>query len=114
MGKSGKRIVVWLTINEDQEEAFNSWYQHEYIPRFVKQVPGIHAVSRWQIPGTHTYLTVYDLDPGTDWEELHRALRDPGRITDRETWHRWEVGSLTDFRDGFFEQVFEYPLSPRL
>lgn len=103
-----KRLVVWLNVDPEHEQAFNAWYQNDYIPRFVQQVPGIAAVSRWRAPGTSTYLTIYDLDDRVSWDALQRALRDPARTAAREEWHRWEVAHLTDFRDGFFEKVFEH------
>ncbi len=103
-----KRLVVWLTVKPEHEQAFNHSYQDDYIPRFVQQIPGIQAVSRWRVPGTTTYMTVYDLDPNLTQEELVKALRNPARDADRAEWHRWEESYLEDFRDGFFEQVFEY------
>jgi hypothetical protein len=103
-----KRLVVWLTIDPEQEEAFNRWYQEDYIPRFVRQIPGIQAVTRWCIPATTTYLTVYELDPDLTMDELTAALRNPDREADRAAWGEWEEVYLTDFRDGFFERVFEY------
>lgn len=108
-----KRLVVWLTVEPGQDQAFNRWYQEDYIPRFVQQVPGITAVSRWRVPGTTTYMTMYDLDDNVTVDALQRALRDPARNVDREVWHRWETAHLTDFRDGFFEKVFEHIPSRR-
>jgi hypothetical protein len=103
-----KKLAVWLTVAPDQEEAFTHWYQDDYIPRFVKQIPGITAVSRWKIPGTTTYMTVYDLDPDLKQEELLASLRNPGRDAERKEWNDWEHAHLSDFRDGFFEQVYSY------
>lgn len=103
-----KRLVVWLTVDPVQEQAFNQWYQEEYIPRFVQQMPGIESVSRWRMPGTTTYLTIYELDRGLLFDEFTAALRAPEREADRKAWHAWEEEHLTDFRDGFFERVFEY------
>lgn len=103
-----KRLVVWLTVTPEREHDFNRWYEQDYIPRFVKQIPGINAVSRWRVPGTTTYLTIYDLADATTLETLRDALRSPARHADREEWHRWETAHLTDFRDGFFEKVFEH------
>ena len=103
-----KRIVVWLTIDPDKEGEFNEWYEGEYIPRFTTQIPGIQAVTRWRIPETSTYLTVYDLNSELTVDELNTALRNPDRKTDKEAWLQWETTYITDFRDGFFENVFEY------
>jgi len=108
-----KRLVVWLTVESSQEQAFNRWYQEDYIPRFVKQVPGIKTVSRWHLPDTTTYLTIYDFEDDVTLEALQQALRNPARNADREEWHRWETVHLTDFRDGFFEKVLEHMPAPR-
>ena len=103
-----KKIVVWLTIDPAKEDEFNEWYYEEYIPRFTRQIPGIQAVSRWRIPETSTYLTVYDLDSDLTMDELNSALGSPDRKMDKEAWLEWETKYVTDFRDGFFERVFEY------
>lgn len=103
-----KRLAVWLNVQADQEEAFNHWYQDEYIPRFVGQIPGITSVSRWKVPGSTTYMTLYELDADLSQEQLLAALRDPARNADREEWNKWEHAYLSDFRDGFFEQTYAY------
>ena len=110
---AAKRLVVWLQVEPAQEQAFNRWYQEDYIPRFVQQIPGIASVSRWRLPGTTTYLTIYDLEDHVILEALQQALRNPARNADREEWHRWETAYLSDFRDGFFEKVFEHTPSRR-
>jgi len=103
-----KQLVVWLTVAPDQEEAFTRWYQDDYIPRFVTQIPGIRRVTRWKVPATTTYMTIYDLEPNLTQEELLTALRNPVRDADRAEWNQWEHACLSDFRDGFFTQVYEY------
>ena len=103
-----KRLVVWMTIDPAQEEAFNRWYQEDYIPRFTREIPGIQGVTRWRIPSTTTYLTVYELDPDLTKDELTSALRSPDRKAESATWREWEEAYITDFSDGFFESVFEY------
>jgi hypothetical protein len=103
-----KQLVVWLTVAPEQEEAFTRWYQEDYIPRFVTQIPGIRRVTRWQVPGTTTYMTIYDLDPELTQEQLLTALRNPAREADRAEWDEWEHAYLSDFKDGFFNQVYDY------
>jgi hypothetical protein len=107
-----RRIVVWLTVAADKEDEFNHWYEDEYIPRFVTQIPGIQGVTRWKIDGTQTYMTVYDLVPGVDFDDVTEALRSPSRDVERDAWREWEHAHLEDFRDGFFGQVYEYVADP--
>lgn len=104
----GKRIVVWLTVDPQKEAEFNRWYQDDYMPRFAKKVPGIRSITRWRIPQTTTYLSVYDLDQDLSWDDFKAALKNPARDADRAEWHEWEVSALTEFHDGLFDQVFEY------
>ncbi len=103
-----KKLVVWLNVDPAKEESFNQWYQDDYIPRFVQQIPGIIHVSRWNVPGTQTYLTIYELDPETTEAALMAALKNPARQAERDEWNEWEHAFLSDFRDGFFEQTFSY------
>jgi hypothetical protein len=103
-----RRIVVWLTAAEDHEEEFNRWYEQDYIPRFVQQIPGIERVTRWKTgDGSRTYITEYELTPGADFEDVAEALRSPDREADRTAWKQHE-DRLPDFRDGLFVQVFEH------
>lgn len=103
-----RRIVVWLSVAPEKEQDFNDWYEQQYIPRFVTQIPGVKSVSRWKIEGTETYMTVYDLEPGADFDDVSQALGSSARDADRDEWKRWEQGYLEDFRDGFFSQTYEY------
>jgi hypothetical protein len=103
-----KRLAVWLNVDPQREDEFNRWYQDDYIPRFVKQIPGIKHVTRWKVPGTNTYMTMYDLAEDMTQEKLMTALRNPARNAERDEWHQWEVSAHSDFRDGYFEQVFEH------
>lgn len=102
-----RRIVVWLTASAEHEAEFNRWYEQEYIPRFVQQIPGIQHVTRWKAEDALTYITEYELTPGADFAEVTRALKAPDRDADRAAWTEHE-GRLPDFRDGFFAQVFDY------
>ena len=100
------RLVVWLTVGEAEEEEFNCWYEDEYIPKVLTQIPGIEHVSRWRMPDAPTYLTIYDFEDGARIEDAVEAVRAPTRAAEREAWHEWEDRALSDFRDGFFAQTF--------
>jgi hypothetical protein len=105
-GSSNRRLVVWLSVAPDQEEAFNRWYQDEYIPRFLMQIPGIKKASRWRVPDSSIYLTIYDLEAAEGFDDVVAALRSPERDRERNQWLRWQHSALTDFRDGLFEETF--------
>lgn len=101
-----KRLVVHFVVTPDQEDAFNEWYEKEYIPRFVREIPGVERVSRWRTPGTTSYLTVYDLDPAVELPRVSAAISDPSRDGDRQEWRKWETSALSAFHDGLYEETF--------
>jgi hypothetical protein len=101
-----KRLVVHFRVAPDQENDFNEWYENEYIPRFVREIPDIDSVSRWKTPDAPGYLTIYDLDPAADLQKVSEAISSPSRDNDRQTWHKWETSALSAFHDGLYEETF--------
>jgi antibiotic biosynthesis monooxygenase (ABM) superfamily enzyme len=86
-------LFVQMTAKPDQEAAFNAWYESEYIPAFVRDIPGIVRARRFATlspdgNGTHSYLTIYEF---TDEAALHRGL-DVMKSRDewRKLWKHWE------------------------
>jgi len=58
-------LFVQITIKQEEEQAFNAWYDHEYIPAFVRDIPGVVRGRRFVTlttgeKGAHTYLTLYE------------------------------------------------------
>lgn len=98
-------LFVQMTARPDQEAAFNQWYEQEYIPAFVRDIPGIVRARRFvtlsaDAAGTHTYLTVYEF---RDEAALHRGLDVmKSREAWRKAWKEWEGRAVASISDGLF------------
>jgi len=98
-------LFVQMTVKVDQEAAFNRWYEHEYIPAFARDIPGIAQARRFvtlspDAAGVHTYLTIYEF---TDEAALHRGLEVmKSREAWRKAWKDWEQRAVASIADNLF------------
>ena len=99
-------LFIQMTAKADQEQAFNTWYENEYIPAFVRDIPGIVRARRFVAlspgaDGRHSYLTMYEF---TDEAALHHGL-DVMKTRDewRKAWKDWEGKAVSSITDGLFK-----------
>lgn len=98
-------LFVQMTIKTDQETAFNRWYEDEYIPAFVREVPGIAQCRRFvtvapDAGGVNTYLTIYEF---TDQAALTRGMEVmKSREVWRKAWKEWEQRAVATISDNLF------------
>jgi hypothetical protein len=94
-----------MTAKPEYEAAFNRWYEDEYIPAFVRDIPGIVRGRRFatlspDAAGGHTYLTIYEF---TDEAALHKGLDVmKSRESWRSLWKEWEARAVASISDGLF------------
>ena len=104
-------LFVQMTAKPDQEEAFNAWYEREYIPAFVRDIPGIVRARRFATlsdnDNTRSYITIYEF---TDEPALHRGL-DVMKSRDewRKSWKEWEGKAVSSISDGLFKTTTHVP-----
>ena len=57
-------FVVKATIRQDQEEAFNRWYNQEHVPQFLRWKGAVSARRYRALMGedTYQYMAVYELE----------------------------------------------------
>jgi hypothetical protein len=97
-----------MTLKPGHEETFNSWYEKEYIPAFVRDVPGITLARRFvslsaDEKGSHRYLTLYEFP---DEAALHRGMevmksREPWR----KAWNEWAARSVASISDDLYRDT---------
>jgi antibiotic biosynthesis monooxygenase (ABM) superfamily enzyme len=97
-------LFIQMTATPDQEQAFNAWYEGEYIPAFVRDIPGIVRARRFVTlshdGGSHSYLTMYEF---TDEAALHRGLEVmKSRDEWRQAWKDWEGKAVASISDGLY------------
>jgi antibiotic biosynthesis monooxygenase (ABM) superfamily enzyme len=98
-------LFVQMTVKKGQETAFNQWYENEYIPAFVRDIPGVARGRRFVTlapdgSGTHTYLTIYEF---TNERAMHQGLEVmKSRETWRKAWKDWEHQAVASISDNLF------------
>jgi antibiotic biosynthesis monooxygenase (ABM) superfamily enzyme len=98
-------LFVQMTVKKDQESAFNAWYEREYIPAFVREVPGITRCRRFvtlapDANGVNTYLTIYEF---TNESAIQRGMEVmKSRETWRKAWKDWEHKAVVSISDSLF------------
>lgn len=98
-------LFVQMTAKPDQEQAFNAWYEGEYIPAFVRDIPGIVRARRFEslapeADGARSYLTIYEFESEP---ALHKGLDVmKSREQWRKLWKDWETRAVSSISDGLF------------
>jgi antibiotic biosynthesis monooxygenase (ABM) superfamily enzyme len=98
-------LFVHMTVKPEQETEFNRWYEEEYIPAFVRDIPGIVRARRFaslsaEGQDAHAYLTIYEF---ADESTLHRGLEVmKSRDEWRRSWKAWEGKAVASISDGLF------------
>jgi pyruvate dehydrogenase E2 component (dihydrolipoamide acetyltransferase) len=98
-------LFVQMTVKKDEAAAFNTWYETEYIPAFVREVPGITKCRRFVTlspdgQGVHTYLTIYEF---TDEAAITRGMEVmKSREGWRKAWKEWEQRAVASIADGLY------------
>jgi len=109
-------LFVEMTVKPDQEAAFNRWYESEYIPAFVREVPGITKCRRFVTlspddTGTHTYLTIYEF---TDERAIRRGMEVmKSRQAWRASWKEWEQKAVAHISDNLFRTTVNLQGQPQ-
>lgn len=105
-------LFVQMTAKPDQEQAFNAWYEGEYIPAFVRDIPGIVRARRFApLSGdgdsARSYLTIYEFQ---DESSLRRGLDVmKSREEWRKLWKEWEGKAVSSISDGLFRTTTHVP-----
>jgi antibiotic biosynthesis monooxygenase (ABM) superfamily enzyme len=105
-------LFIQMTAKADQEQAFNTWYESEYIPAFVRDIPGIVRARRFVSlspggEGTHSYLTMYEF---RDEAALHHGLDVmKSREEWRTAWKDWEGKAVASISDALFKTTVHVP-----
>jgi hypothetical protein len=96
---------VQMAVKNEQEAAFNRWYEDEYIPAFVRDVRGITRCRRFvtlspDANGGNSYPTIYEFTSQASIERGMDVME--SRETWRKAWKEWEQSSVTSISDNLF------------
>jgi hypothetical protein len=105
-------LFVQMTAKPDQEQAFNTWYESEYIPAFVRDIPGIVRARRFESltpegSGARSYLTIYEFESEP---ALRKGLDVMNSRADwKKLWKEWEGRAVSSISDGLFRTSTHVP-----
>ena len=87
---------VRLKVKPEAEEAFNRWYEGEYIPKLMRETPHFTAVRRYEgdIGGEKIFITDYETTTETMAEAI-AEMRAPERAEDNAAFYRWRDEAIT-------------------
>jgi hypothetical protein len=87
---------VRLKVKPEAEEAFNKWYEGEYIPKLMSETPHFTAVRRYEglMGGERVYLTDYETTTET-MDQAIAEMRVPERAADNAAFYRWRDEAIT-------------------
>ena len=80
----------------EHEAEFNAWYEGEYIPRLMSEVPHFTAVHRYagELDGERVYVTDYETT-SDDLELAIAEMRSPERAAVNAEFYRWRDRAIT-------------------
>lgn len=87
---------VRLKVKPEYEDAFNAWYEGEYIPKLMRETPHFTAVRRYvgESDGERLYLTDYETTTETI-DQAFREMRSPARQPDNAAFYQWRDRAIT-------------------
>src|SRR5438874_7240094 len=87
---------VRLKLKPEAEEAFNKWYEGEYIPKLMRETPHFTAVRRYEgsSDGDKLYVTEYETTAET-MDQAIAEMRAPARAADNAAFYRWRDEAIT-------------------
>ncbi|HZD66198.1 MAG TPA: hypothetical protein VE152_08885 [Acidimicrobiales bacterium] len=103
-------FLVTADVPETAEPAFAAWYQGEYLPRNVAEVPGWVAVRRYgsDRPQPRRTFVVYEAADEAGLARCLAAMRSGARVEENLAWHRWD--DVISHQDAAtFTPVFRWP-----
>jgi hypothetical protein len=111
-GPFGSRpfFMVTADITEAHEPEFSSWYEGEYLPGNVAEVPGWTAVRRYESHGREPRRTfvVYEAQDEAGLARCRGAMRGASRVQENLAWHRWD--DAISYQDAAtFRPIYRWP-----
>ncbi|MFO1080126.1 MAG: hypothetical protein U1E23_05785 [Reyranellaceae bacterium] len=96
-GPFGSRpfFMVSVELRPGHEAAFHDWYEGEYLPRNVADVPGWVACRRYSSVGRAParHLAIYEAADLAALDDSLDAMRAPYRMDENMAWKRWDTGA---------------------
>lgn len=101
-GSFGNRpfFIVTVEVKPEAESEFRGWYEGEYLPKIMADVPTWAACRRYTSVGLTPvrYHTIYEALSQSDLDRCFELMRSPHRYGSNADWDRW-VGPVITYQD---------------
>jgi len=95
-GDFGSRpfFMVSVELDETRAQPFHYWYEQDYLPKNVADVPSWVACRRYSSEGRQParHLAVYEAFDLAGLDASLDAMRTPFRMAENMAWKRWDTG----------------------
>ena len=95
-GPFGSRpfFMVSVELRPGREQPFHDWYENDYLPKNVADVPSWVACRRYSSAGRDTarHLAIYEASDLAGLDESLDMMRTPYRMAENMAWKRWDSG----------------------
>ncbi len=95
-GHFGSRPFFMVSVELDAERAhqFHDWYEEDYLPKNVADVPSWVACRRYSSEGREParHLAIYEAFDLPGLDESLDMMRAPFRMAENMSWKRWDSG----------------------
>ncbi len=87
-------FMVSVEVAADQQARFDDWYEQQYLPRNVADVPSWAACRRYSSVGRNPSRqhTVYEAGDLAGLDASLEAMRAPFRLEENMSWKQWDAG----------------------
>jgi hypothetical protein len=97
-GNFGSRpfFMVSVELDSRQPEPFHQWYEQDYLPKNVADVPSWVACRRYSSEGRQParHLAIYEAFDLAALDASLDMMRAPFRMAENMAWKRWDSGDL--------------------
>jgi hypothetical protein len=107
-------FMVSVELREEARVDFDRWYESEYLPANLAEVPTWAACRRYssvdRVPARH--LTIYEAPSSAGLSECLGLMRAPWRLAENASWQRWDrgTGPAISWEDAAsFRPIYRFP-----
>jgi hypothetical protein len=107
-------FMVSVEVREEEEKTFNTWYESDYLPCNLSDVPTWVGCRRYCSRGRSTprTLTIYEAADLAGLATSLESMRAPHRLGENASWKKWDTGKspvITWEDAASYRPIFRYP-----
>jgi hypothetical protein len=112
-GTFGSRPFFCVSVQTDPEkgEAFDAWYQGDYLPQTMADVPAWSACRRYRSLDRSPMIThtIYEAENVAGLEEALAGMRAAHRFRSNAVWEQWVREAVTWKDASSFRPIYRLP-----